>query len=294
MSAGIQRKEGKQLPITQFACPFCNRNVPTDHYVVSACGEKLHPDYAAAVLADSLSHEKRALPSVTMGLGCVRKQAIMDSENVAINPLSVLTPLRGTAWHKLMEDVARESLLGANGQRAIGGEIDVVGEVGGVKLTGSIDRVRGLFDGRLVGEDHKTGKDARAVFILGGKSYGKQIEGAGSPMEYKVQLSLYAELYRQVFGVRWDGAIIWWWFNHIASADPIEIIPVEQCLAHKPYSCDFTVGELLKQAADSIGGAVKWQDLPLAGLSIKFGKSTGCDYCVVRDTCLIEHQSAPF
>lgn len=282
------------MPIKQFACPFCNRNTDLDHYVTTSCGELLHPDYAAAVVADSLSHEKRKLPSVTMGLGCVRKQAISDNEDVAMNPLAVLTPIRGTAWHKLMEDVAKIELAGANGQRAIGGEIDVVGEIAGIKLTGSIDRVRALPDGRLIGEDHKTGKDQRAVFILGGKSYGKQISGSGSPMEYKIQLSLYAELYYQVFGVRWDGAIIWWWFNHLAAADPIEILPVEQCLVHKPYDCDYTVGELLKQAADSISGAVRWQDLPMVGASIKFGKSVGCDYCAVRDTCMVESQGAPF
>lgn len=282
------------MPVTKFSCPFCHQTAGLDHYVISSCGEKLHPDYAAAVVADSLSHEKRTLPSVTMGLGCVRKQAISDNEDVAIDPLSVLTPLRGSAWHKLMEDVAKESLMGANGQRMIGGEIDVEGEIAGIKLTGSIDRVRGLPDGRLIGEDHKTGKDARAVFIRGGKSYGKPVVGQGSPMEYKVQLSLYAELYRQMFGTPWDGAIIWWWFNAEAFPDPFDIIPVEQCLAHKPYGCDFTVGELLRQAADSISGAVRWQDLPMAGMSITFGKQTGCDYCAVKDVCWTEKFGAPF
>jgi hypothetical protein len=286
------------MPITAWDCPNCHKAVPLDHFAATPCGGTVHPDYAAAVLADRELQAERSGVRVSALTACPRKGAIMHSEDIAVNPLDMLTAMKGTAWHTLMErgaeftdNPARDAAVLSDGE--IGAEISVRGEIAGVPVTGTIDRVRRA-DGKLVGEDHKTGKDARAVFIRGGKSYGKQIAGQGAPAEYRVQLSIYSELYAQQFGRAWDSAAIWWWFSAEAWREPIELMSVEQCLAYKPYDCDFTVAELLQQAHAVHSGAVKWQDLPLVGRSIKFGTKIGCDYCEVREVCWTEADGAPF
>jgi len=290
------------MPITQWLCPSCKQAVPLDHFATTSCGAVVHPDYAAAVLADRDLQSERGGVRVSMGLGCVRKAAIMTAEDVAVDPLGMLTPLKGTAWHSLMEvacfkqtlAVLPDELAGAvEMPQGVGAEIDVAGELAGIRVTGKIDRVR-YIDGKLVGEDHKTGKDSRAVYIRGGRFGKRVIEAQGAPTEYKVQLSLYAELYRQQFGHAWDAAAIWWAFSDAMWSEPVAIMSVEAALAHQPYDCGYSVEQLLHQANMVATGAVKWSDLPLVGKSIQFGTKSGCDYCAVRDTCWTESDGAPF
>lgn len=271
------------MPITQWHCPQCQADVPLNHFETCTA---VHVDYAAAILADRAAQENRTGLRVSMASSCPRKSAIIATEDVAVDPLSYLTAMRGTAWHAVMEDGA--GLFSADD--GIGPEILVEGVIAGLPISGKIDRVLER-NGKLIGQDHKTGKDARAVFIRGGKSYGKQIAGSGAPMEYRIQLSMYAELYRQQFGRAWDAAEIWWTFSAEHWREPVDIIPIEQCLAWRPYDGEFTVEEILKQA---VGGA-SWKELPLVGREFHFGpKFTGCDYCEVRDRCWTEHDGAPF
>lgn len=302
------------MPITKWSCPSCRREVELDHFQQTACGKVVHPDYAAAVLADRESQADRTGVRVSMASSCPRKYAIMGSEAIAVNPLDMLSALKGTAWHSLMETGAEgESWQcpqhdGAfairrmaiekccAGAATVGAEVEVAGTISGILLTGKIDRVR-LVDGQLTGEDWKTGSDFRVAYIKGGKAFGRPVVGEGAPVEYKVQLSLYAELYRQQYGRTWDAATIWWAFSADSWAEPIEIMSVDACLDHQPYNCGYTVLELLHQAAQFAEGAVKWQDLPLVGKEIKFGKvKVGCDYCSVRDRCWTEdpNTKAPF
>lgn len=287
--------------ITQWWCGVHKTAVPLDHFEhCTYC----HPDFAAAILADRAVQSERTGVRVSSASACPRKYAILASEDVAVDPLSYLQVTKGTAWHKVMETgagqpnaigttVVKGGSATVNLEGMIGAELSVAGEIAGIPLTGTIDRVL-LRDGKLVGQDHKTGKDAREVFIRGGKSYGKDRVGQGAPIEYKIQLSIYAELYRQQFGRAWDSAEIWWTLlNHFV--EPIEILSIEKCLMHHPYDSEFTVGDILAQAQLVADGAVRWQDLPMVGQSFHFGsKFDGCSYCEVKDRCWIENQKAPF
>lgn len=281
--------------ITNWWCGAHQAVVPLDHFEnCTYC----HPDFAAAILADREVQAERTGVRVSSASACPRKYAIIAPENpIAVDPHTFLQAMKGTAWHKVMEKAAVEGNLDTLACRlegdVVGAEISVAGEIAGIPLTGTIDRVL-VRGSKLVGQDHKTGKDAREVFIRGGKSYGKQVAGQGAPIEYVIQLSIYAELYRQQFGIAWDAAEIWWTLlNHWC--EPVAILPVEQCLAHHPYDSEFSVAEILAQAQQVAAGAVKWEDLPLVGKTFKFGpKFTGCDYCEVRDKCWIQAQGAPF
>lgn len=280
------------MPITNWWCGAHKAVVPLDHF--NHCTH-VHPDYASVILADRAKNAERTGVRVSSASACARKYAILASEDVAVDPLSFLTAMRGTAWHSVMEKGA--ALTGSDDALStdvVGAELSVAGTIGGIELTGTIDRVL-VRDGKLIGQDHKTGKDARAVFIRGGRSYGKQVAGAGSPMEYKVQLSLYAELYHQQTGQAWDTAEIWWTFSAEHWCEPIKILTPEQCLAWRPYDSEFTIAELLAQAQQVVDGTASWSDLPLAGKTFRFGpKFTGCDYCEVRDKCWTQASGAPF
>lgn len=281
--------------ITKWWCNTHKAEVPLDHF--ESC-TYCHPDFAAAILADRAVQADRTGVRVSSASACPRKYAILASEDVAVDPLSFLQAMKGTAWHKMVEAGAYYSkeeienrILSVS--EGLGSELSVSGTIGGIALTGTIDRVL-LRDGKLVGQDHKTGKDAREVFIRGGKSYGKEVKGQGAPIEYKIQLSIYAELYRQQFGRAWDAAEIWWTLlNHWC--EPVAIMTPGQCLSHHPYDSEFTVAEILAQAQQVADGVVMWQDLPLVGDTFHFGpKFTGCNYCEVRGMCWMANQKAPF
>lgn len=264
------------MPITGWTCPECKRGVPLDHYESGgACSLVVHPDYTAAVLDDQRSKADKKWPSVTMGLGCPRKAAILKAENVEINPLALNAPLTGTAWHKMVERPTEHN------------EVAVSGELGGLAVNGTIDRLRSLADGRLVVEDWKHGN-----------CFSRKYAVSGAKDEHVVQVSLYAELAFQTFGARPSVGVIWY---HYTSSPPfvpqaVELWPVEKCLEHKPYAADWAVGQLLKMADDYAHHShpVKWTDLPLVGQTIKFGSKSGCDYCEVKPTCLIASGGAPF
>lgn len=68
---------------------------------------------------------------------------------------------------------------------------------------------------------------------------------------------------------------------------------LETVLAFQPLAGEYSVAELLAQAA--IGFEHKhWQELPLAGESMKYGNKTACDYCSVRESCYTQAKGAPF
>jgi hypothetical protein len=72
------------------------------------------------------------------------------------------------------------------------------------------------------------------------------------------------------------------------------VIPVEECLAWKPYGGDYTVRELYEQSAPIYTGEVEWSSLPLVGKTMSFGSKEFCDYCQVRETCFTQATGAPF
>lgn len=275
------------MPITQWSCPACGEVVALDHFATTSCGGVVHPDYAAAVLADREAQEGREGVRVSMASSCPRKAAIMAAQDVAVDPLGMLSPLKGTAWHGLMQYAADMDVQAR--PEGVGAEVLVQGELGGVPVSGRIDRVL-VREGKIIGQDWKTGSDFRVKFI---KPSAKSPD-ARSPVEYQVQLSLYADLYRQQFGKQWDSAEIWWAFSGDMWRESVAIMSVEDCLNHTPNDCGFTVLQLLKQADAATSGAVQWSDLPMVGQAIKFGSKTGCDYCPVRTPCWVQHQGADF
>lgn len=263
------------MPITRWTCPECKREVPLDHYESGgACSLVVHPDYVAAVLADHLSKVDKVWPSVTTGLGCPRKTAILKAEDVAVNPLDLNAMFTGTAWHKAVERPTKHN------------EVAVEGMLDGIKVVGTIDRLRSLGDGRLVIEDWKHGN-----------CFGRKYVTEAKP-EHIVQVSLYAELAYQSLGVRPSIGVIWYHYTSSPALVPkaAELWDVERCLAHRPYAADWTVGQLLKMADDYVNHShpVQWTSLPLVGQTIKFGSKSGCDYCEVKPTCLIASGGAPF
>ena len=244
------------MPITAWICQGCGgRVVPLDHFETSECGTTTcHPDYAAAVLADRASQPTGTV-RVTHGLGCPRRVAIEEAEGYAVDPLGMNTAMTGVAWHAMMDK-------GSKGQ----GEIEVRGEIDGISLVGHFDRYR-----KGIMEDHKHIKTWNLKY--------KKKEGADAA--YVAQVSIYGELAEQSGLGRPERAIIWY---HTTDDGfwPVEVplMSVDEALAVHPYGCDYSVRELYGQM--KIG---RWQDMPKAGESIKFGQKTGCDYCSVRSIC---------
>lgn len=285
--------------IIGFACPVCLHQVPLDHYETSNCGLAIHPDYAAAVLHSNDDYYGRDLTTVTAGLGCPRSRAIEYDTDVFVNPLDYNAIITGSAWDTLME---KHGLPGSTKMR-------VEGDIAGIHLSGEIDRVRRLND-MLIIDDHKNSNNNAQRFLK------KEVEaGTAVKMEYRIQTSIYAELYEQTFDVRPTHGMIW---NHYAGASsnynkvliPLlyETIPLSECLSHKPYGGEFTVLELYKQAeayhkkgtsAEMREGSTSTSkmlpaDLPLAGASMNFGQQTMCDYCQVKKACMTLAGGAPF
>jgi hypothetical protein len=272
------------MPIKGWTCGGCKRRVDLNHYQTSECGTTYcHPDYAAAVIADRSSQDDRSGVRVTSGLGCPRSYAIMDDADLYPDPLSFNSMLTGSAWHAVMESGAEnQNATIDSGVRMFGAEVEVSGMVEGIAISGKIDRVRELPAG-IVLEDHKHGND----FV-------RKYSTAPKP-EHIVQVSIYGELFEQQFGVRPVAGMIW---QHYTSSPPFtphkfDLWPLAQCLAHHPYSSDYTVLDLYKQGAERFAGKV-WAELPLVGQTIKFGAKTGCDYCAVYAECRTAEVGSPF
>lgn len=266
--------------ITAFNCPGCKRTVPLDHFATTECGvTAVHPDYINALLADRNAQEKRSGVRVTMGLGCPRASAIMDAENVAIDPNELNAMMTGSAWHALMESGCTDT------QPAhLGAEIEVSGVIAGIPVTGKIDRAIVLPTGELAIQDWKHSNDFVRKYSTEPKS------------EHIVQVSIYCELYVQQFGMRPTVGMIW---QHYTTSPPFIVHKFEpwdlvRCLAHHPYGSELTVQELYQLAATYYVDGNDWRGMELVGEGIKFGAKTGCDYCAVRAVCRTAANKAPF
>lgn len=272
--------------IVGFNCPICLHTVPLDHYETSNCGLAIHPDYAQAVLHSNDDYYGKNLVTVTAGLGCPRSRAIEYDTDVFVNPLDYNALIAGKAWDAAMEKHSDP----------VQTKVRVEGTIADIHLSGEIDRVRRL-NGMLIIDDHKNSNNNAQRFLK------TEIEkGTAVKPEYRIQTSIYAELYEQTFSERPTHGMIW---NHYAGAEssynkvfiPLlyETLPLDQCLAHKPYGGEFTVLELYRQAQQYHGeGNMMPADLPLAGASMNFGKQTLCDYCQVQKACMTLAGGAPF
>lgn len=261
------------MPITAWHCPDCCRPVGLDHFADTACGEIVHPDFAAAVLADDRDKaDRRGRVGVSDGTGCARRKIIGDIEDIIVDPLAYNSVLTGTAWHTLME---------THGD-SVNCEVEVSGTIAGIKLVGHIDRVR--YGPPLVLDDHKHTNDY---------SFGYQRKGEATKPEHEAQLSIYAELFRQTFDLTPAHGVIWY---HATAGGflprKVEFWPLERCLSLKPYGGEFSVMDLWLQVQGGLEG--DWRNLPLAGESQSFGAKSACDYCAVREVCWTAARGAPF
>lgn len=271
------------MPIIGWQCPICSKPAPLDHYATTDCGLTIHPDYAQAILDDRAEpHHTEGMVTVTMGLGCPRSRALEASdEPLLVNPLDYNALLIGQAWD----------------QYITGEKLVLLGEVAGIQMAGEVDRVRRLGNDLLI-EDWKHSNNNQQYFLK------TEVEkGVAIKMEYRVQTSIYAELYEQMHGERPNKGMVW---NHYSGAQssknrvlwPLlyDTIPLEEALAHHPLDGDYTVLELYQQAAGLYADEpVKWSDLPLVGATMHFGKTnTMCDYCQVRAACTEAARGAPF
>lgn len=268
------------MPIVGWYCVHCKKETELDHFEVSPCGLKLHPDYASAVLHNNDEYYGHELTTVTDGLGCPRSRAIEKDNDVYVNPIDYNPLLIGKAW---------DTAIGKGTHKVL-----VAGNIAGIHVAGEIDRVRRSgFD--LLIEDWKHSNNNQQRFLK------KELaEGTAVKTEYKIQTSLYAELYHQTFGERPTKGMIW---NHYSGAQssyndvliPLiyDVLSLDYCLNYQPYGGDYTVLNLLQQS-DSYHSGLGAMDLPLVGETMKFGSNTMCAYCQVRDACLTAAKGAPF
>lgn len=268
------------MPIAGWYCNKCRTNVPLGHF--ESC-DAVHVDFAAAVLADS-RRDRGAGIHVTSVLGCPRKAAMESVADVHVDPLSYNAMLGGTAWHSLMEAAASNPELS---------EVEVRGAVGGVQLVGKVDR---LHPPTAI-SDWKTTSEWAEKWLSKPKE-----EGGGMKPEHLAQLSLYAELVEQSLGWRPAHGIVWYRTQKTILHFVEALWPLGQVLEFHPLGGDWSVAELIKQADayarwHSPGGAAlrcEWQDLPMAGESMKYGNKTACDYCAMREPCWTQAKGAPF
>lgn len=274
------------MPITAFKCSVCHTaKVPLDHYATTNCGLAIHPDYVAAVLGEQEDNFPDGKVRVSAASSCPRSAAIMATEDVTVDPLAFNAMLTGTAWHQLVATYGMMSQPGqgvTEAQRLV--EVEVEGVIDGIAMRGHIDRLL-RHNGQLVIADWKHANDFAR----------KYLKDAAKP-EHICQTSLYAELYAQQHGERPARGVNWYHFTSSPPFVPMwyDLWPVDKVLAHKPYQCEYTVGQLLHQAADFAAGKVRWQDLPLAGASFQFSGKSACDYCACYDSCQIQATGAPF
>jgi hypothetical protein len=274
------------MPIIGWACPACTppgKHVPLDHYLTSDCGLVIHPDYAEAVLRDRAEpHHTEGMVTVTMGLTCPRSRALENSdEDLFVNPLDYNAMLIGQAWDNYIT----------------GEKLVLVGKIDGIPMAGEVDRVR-EHQGHLMIEDWKHSNNNQLKFLKA-----EIAKGTAVKMEYRIQTSIYAELYSQMGdGARPTKGMVWMHYSGAHSNyNPVlvplhyDVLPLEEALAYKPYGGDYTVRELYQQAAGLYGDEpVKWSDLPLVGKTMAFGTKEFCDYCQVRAKCFEQALGAPF
>lgn len=274
------------MPIIGWACPHCaNKQAPLDHFATTDCGLKLHPAYAAAILYDEATDPHGKAMSVTDGLGCPRHAAIEGQESIYVNPLDYNALLSGRGWDTIVgRDNMSPALL-----PSFEAKVKLQGTIAGMPITGELDNIRRLGK-HLILSDWKHSNNFRIKWI--------KLEGKPSA-EYKIQTSIYAELYEQMYGERPTLGEVVYHFSG-AGKDVLlpyqyDIIPLADCLAFKPYGGQYTVEELYQQA-QSIYTADEWhwQELPLVGQTMAFGTKSYCDYCEVKDVCLTAAKGAPF
>jgi len=260
------------MPIAKWYCSHCKADVPLDHFATTECGERVHPDFCAAILGDRDSQHVKGAVRVTHGLGCPRRAVIEHIEDYAVDPLDCNAMLTGTAWHAFIETHGNAEHV----------EQRVSGVLAGVTVTGKSDNINGD-----VVSDWKHVSDDRIRYI----------ENEAKP-EHRAQLSIYAELAEQSGRQRPTRGMIW---HHTSKAGAKALIPVQvklmsinEVLEFKPHDGEFTVGELYQQA-DAGFKAGDWKSMPLAGQAMRFGMKTLCDFCSVRGLCTeADNGLAPF
>lgn len=296
------------MPIIGWQCPYCNKPVSLDHFAVSECGLRIHPAYTAAILYDEATDPHGTAMSVTDGLGCPRHAAIENQEGVYVNPLDYNALLIGRAFDLVMANKVAENPETDLSRPMLRMKVQLRGTIAGMEVTGELDNVRRLGD-RLILSDFKHGNNLRAFWIA---------KEGGPSMEYKIQTSIYAELYAQMFGERpTDGEVVYHFsgggqaytggeLKSKFTSPPLmpfqyPIIPLAECLAFRPYGGTYTVEELYRMAQTIYGpvseqqlAAKNWRELPLVGQTMAFGTKSYCDYCEVRDVCFTAERGAPF
>lgn len=271
------------MPIVGWACPACKKQVPLDHYITDPkCGLVIHPAYAQAILDDRAEpHHTEGMVTVTAGLGCPRSRALENSdEKLFVNPLDYNALLAGQAWDRFIT----------------GEKIILRGVIDDIPMAGEIDCVRRLGADLLI-EDWKHSNNNQQRFMKKEMAEGKTVK-----FEYRIQTSIYAELYAQMHAERPTRGMVW---NHYSGAEsnfnsvliPLlyDFVPLEEALEYKPYSGEYTVRELYAQVHSLCSEeAVTWKDLPLVGTSMSFGTKDYCSYCQVRNACFTQDRGAPF
>lgn len=257
--------------IVGWYCIKCRANVPLGHF--ESC-DAVHPDFAAAVLADSRRNRGTGI-HVTSVLGCPRKAAMESVAHVHVDPLSYNAMLGGTAWHSLMEAAASRPDLC---------EVEVRGAVGGVGLVGKVDQ---LHPPTAI-SDWKTTSEWAEKWLSKPKA-----EGGGMKPEHLAQLSLYAELVEQSLGWRPTRGKVWYRTHKTMLPFIEELWDLETVLSFHPLGGNYSISELITQAAMAAEHG-HWQEMPTAGESMAYGQKSACDYCSMREPCWSQSKGAPF
>jgi len=261
--------------IVGWLCAGCGgRQVDLQHFATTKCGESVcHPDQAHAIIKENSEHVSSGAIGVGRGLGCPRSYAIQDAEPFHVDPLKLNAIDTGKAWHARME---WGSIDPGNC------EVDVKGVIRDIAIAGRVDRLRPPD----TIEDWKHGNDFS-------RKYCKEPKPA-----HVAQLSIYAELVAQCKGWRPSVGIIW---HHFSGSGKDAVVPlkfalwpIEKALAYKPYNGEFTVFEHYQQASAFFEKYTTWKELPLAGVEMKFGDKSHCEYCFVRSICTEAATGAPF
>ena len=286
--------------IIGWICPYCNHKVALDHFSTTDCGLRIHPAYTAAILYDEATDPHGSAMSVTDGLGCPRRAAIGNQEEVYVNPLDYNALLIGRGWDTV---VGNQEFAVQAGNRGVffQTKIPLVGKIAEMLISGEADNIRRLGD-RLILSDWKHSNNLRAFWIA---------KEGGPSAEYKIQTSIYAELYAQMYGERPNTGEVVYHFSGAGQAyaggelkskftsPPLmafqyAILPVEECLAYKPYGGSYTVEELYRMAQPIYTEKKPWRELPLVGQTMSFGTKDYCGYCEVKDVCYTAERGSPF